>query len=135
MSYAHVYIVRADGSDQELIIENKDQPIWDQKGEKLCFLDMSCYSLIDNTNSKITVKDIPGEIATVNISPDGGFVLFEVGDENLRSGIARLNGDGTANGVIIGSHNAMEPRWSPVPVQELRTVSSITITLLQQRKF
>lgn len=117
VSYTHVYTIRADGSDQQLILENKDQPIWDSKGEKLCFLDMSCYLLADESSSNISVNNVVGEKATANISPDGGFVLFEAGDDPRRGGMARLNEDGSADGVIIGSHTVMEPRWSPAPVQ------------------
>lgn len=116
-SYTHAYSIRADGSEKTLVAENKDQPIWDFSGDLLCFLDMSCYSVNDHAIRHITVNNVRGETATANISPDGGFVLFEVGDEPRCGGMARLNDDGSADGVIIGTHNIMEPRWSPVPVQ------------------
>jgi len=116
VSYTHAYNIRADGSDPQLIAENKDQPIWAFDDEIICFLDMSCYSKEQNQSVQLNITGIDNEVSAASISPDGEYVLFEVGDENRKAGIAELNISGPSKGVIIESNNAYEPRWSPTPV-------------------
>ncbi|NRB41149.1 MAG: hypothetical protein HRU20_22200, partial [Pseudomonadales bacterium] len=117
VSYTHVYSIRADGLDQQLIIENKDMPVWDFSGESLCFLDLSCYALSEAESIQLNVSDITLEVASATVSPDGEFILFEVGDENRKAGMARLSIEAENPGVVIAGGNAYEPRWSPKPVQ------------------
>jgi len=118
VSFTHAYTIRADGSDQALVLENKDQPIWAFADDILCFLDMSCYSFEQQESVQLNITGIDNEVSAASISPDGEYVLFEVGDEKRKAGIAKLNISGPSKGVIIDSTNAYEPRWSPVPVSE-----------------
>lgn len=116
VSYTHTYTIKADGSDNQLIQENKEMPVWDFEGERLAFLDLSYQDFRDNSLKQLAVTGISEEVAGPAISPDGNFIIFEVGDENRRSGMARFSEDADNQGVIIGHINVYEPRWSPVPV-------------------
>ena len=127
VSYSHAYTIRADGSEQTLIAENKDQPIWDFQGQRLAFLDLSFYDFASQSLGQLVVTGIEQEVAVPATSPDGSFVLFEVGDENRRLGMARLSSDSDNPGVIIGDVNGYEPRWSPVPVETKNTDGEIVI--------
>jgi len=116
VSYTHVYTINADGSDNTLIAENKDQPIYDFDGQRLTFLDLSYFDFSDHTLHQLKVTGISQEISAPAISPDGNFMIFEVGDENRKAGMARVSEENDNEGVIIGELNVYEPRWSPVPV-------------------
>ena len=116
VSYTHAYTVRADGSENNLLLENKDMPIWDFTGTKLTFLDLSSYDFTSSTSNQLVASGISEETSGAAISPDGHFIIFEVGDENRRAGMARVSTDSNNPGVVIGGVNAYEPRWSPKPV-------------------
>lgn len=116
VSYTHTYTIKADGSDNKLIAENKDQPIFDFSGQRLTFLDLSYFDFSDNTLHQLYVSGITEEVSAPAISPDGNFMIFEVGDENRKGGMARVSQDNDNEGVIIQDINVYEPRWSPVPV-------------------
>ncbi len=118
VSYTHAYTIKADGSDNKLIAKNKDQPIFDFDGQRLTFLDLSYYDFSDQALHQLFVSDIDDEVSGPTISPDGDFIIFEVGDENRKAGMARVSESNTNEGVIIGNLNIYEPRWSPVPVNE-----------------
>jgi len=116
ISYTHVYTIKADGSDNKLIVKNKDQPIFDFSGKRLTFLDLSYFDFSDKTLRQLYVSGISQEVSAPAISPDGNFMIFEVGDENRKAGMARVSIDNNNEGVIIGNINVYEPRWSPVPI-------------------
>lgn len=116
VSYTHAYTIRADGSENKLLLENKDMPIWDFTGTKLTFLDLSSYDFSSSSSSQLAVSGIAEETSGAAISPDGHFIIFEVGDENRRAGMARVSTDTNNQGVVIGGVNVYEPRWSPKPV-------------------
>ncbi len=118
VSYTHVYTIKADGSDNKLIIENKDQPIFDFDGKRLTFLDLSYFDFSEQKLHQLVVTGITLEVSAPAISPDGNFIIFEVGDENRKAGMARVSEDSINEGVLIGDINVYEPRWSPVPVNE-----------------
>jgi len=118
VSYTHVYTIKADGSDNKLIAENKDQPIFDFDGQRLTFLDLSYFDFSDQTLHQLFVTEINNEVSGPAISPDGGFIIFEVGDENRKAGMARVSESDNNQGVIIGDINVYEPRWSPVPINQ-----------------
>jgi hypothetical protein len=116
ISYTHVYTIKASGIDNKLIAENKDQPIFDFEGQRLTFLDLSYFDFSEKTVRQLYVSGITHEVSAPAISPDGHFMIFEVGDENRKSGMARVSEETNNEGVIIGELTVYEPRWSPVPV-------------------
>ena len=113
-SYTHAYTIRADGTEQTLLAENQDAPIWDFTGTRLGFLGMQYYDFTTNSIAAISVQGITREVAGPAFSPDGNFVLFEVGDENRQAGIARFAKGTVSTGVVLDVQNVYEPRWSPV---------------------
>ncbi|OCQ23118.1 hypothetical protein A7985_03985 [Pseudoalteromonas luteoviolacea] len=126
VSYTNVFTIRADGSDKTLLVENKDQPIWDFEGSKLSFLDMSFYDFDAGSVRRWQVTGIDEDIAAPALSPDGGFMIFEVGDGSRKAGMARASEAVNNHGVVIGGVNVYEPRWSPQPI-ELNTSSKTVI--------
>jgi len=116
-SYTHVYNIKADGSGMAKIAENKDQPIFSIEGDKLTFLDKSYYDLALKQIKQLVVTGINQETAAPAISPDGNFMIFEVGDEDRRLGMARVSEDADNPGVVLEHINGYEPRWSPKPVE------------------
>ncbi len=118
VSYTHVYTILADGNDEQLIVENKDQPIWGFSGKRLTFLDFSYHDFTDDQLKQLQVSGFTEETSAPAISPDGKFVVFEIGDENRQAGIARLSEEADNDGGLIESTFAYEPRWSPKPVNE-----------------
>ncbi len=116
VSYTHAYTIRADGSSERLIAENKDQPIWDFSGKRLSFLDFTYYDFKDEQLKKIQISGFTKETSAPAISPDGKFIVFEIGDENRQAGIAHLSEEADNEGSLIESTFAYEPRWSPKPV-------------------
>ncbi|KZN33939.1 hypothetical protein [Pseudoalteromonas luteoviolacea] len=122
VSYTNVYTIRADGSEKTLLVENKDQPIWDFDGERISFLDMSYYDFETKSIRQWVVTEINEETAAPALSPDGDFMIFEVGDENRKAGLARASESADNQGVVLNGLNVYEPRWSPLPV-ELNTSS------------
>ena len=115
-SYTHAYTIKADGSAMTKIADNKDQPIFSIDGNKLTFIDNSYYDFTDKAFKKLVVTGIKDEVASPAISPDDNFIVFEVGDENRRLGMARASDDANNQGVLIGNINGYEPRWSPKEV-------------------
>jgi len=115
-SHTHCYTIKPDGSGQTLIAENQDQPVWSFDNAKLGFLSMAYYDFSSHKLKQVTVTGIPQEVAGANISPDGNFVIFEIGDENRKAGMAKLS-DSASQGIVIGTHNVYEPRWSPKQVK------------------
>lgn len=118
VSYTHAYTIRADGSEQTLVLENQDMPIWSFDGKMMCFLGMACHTLGTQGTAQLNISGIDNEVSGGTTSPDGNFILFEVGDENRKAGIARFNTKEATPGAIIQSTNAYEPRWSPKPVTQ-----------------
>lgn len=116
VSYTHAYTIRADGSEQKLVLKNQDMPIWSFDGKMMCFLGMACHTIGTPGTEQLNVTGIDGEVSGGTLSPDGNFILFEVGDENRKAGIARFNTKQATPGAVIQSTNAYEPRWSPKPV-------------------
>ena len=114
VSYTRAYTIRADGTDQTEIVKNNDQPVWDFTGQRLSFLGFDYYDFSDNKIKQLNVSGMPDDLGTPAFSPDGEFILFEVGDENRQVGMAYA--DAREDGVIMGKIIAYEPRWSPVPV-------------------
>lgn len=115
VSYTHAYTIKPDGSANTLISENKDQPIWSIDNTKLSFLDLSYYDYSDGNMKQITVSGINNEVSGGSFSPlDGKYVVYEIGDENRKGGIAK-----TIEEVNLGQQlptnniNVYEPRWSP----------------------
>ena len=115
-SYSHAYTIQGNGEKMTKIAERKDQPIFSVEGDKLTFLDKSYYSMTDKTIKQLVVAGITQETAAPAISPDGNFMIFEVGDQNRRLGMARVSTDAGNPGVLVGTVNGYEPRWSPKPV-------------------
>ena len=116
VSYTHAYTIKADGSNNTLISENKDQPIWSIDSNKLSFLDLSYYDYTTMSFSQVSVSGLNGEISGGSFSPLGGhYMVFEIGDENRKSGLVKINGDSN-QGAQFGTAGIYEPRWSPVPV-------------------
>ncbi len=119
VSYTHAYIIKADGSANILIAENKDQPIWSIDNSKLSFLGLSYYDFSDTSVKQLTVSGISNEVSGGSFSPNGGnYMVFEIGDENRKGGIAKTtesSNDGTQ--LNTNNVNVYEPRWSPVPVE------------------
>lgn len=117
VSYTHVYTIKADGSENTLLSENKDQPIWSIDSTKLSFLDLSYYDFSDSSLKQVTVSGISNEISGGSFSPNGGnYMVFEIGDENRKGGIAKTTESSNLGEQLNTSVNVYEPRWSPVPV-------------------
>lgn len=118
LSYTHAYTIKPDGSANTLIAENKDQPIWNIQSNKLSFLDLSYYDYADNSLKQITVNGISNEVSGGSLSPiDGKYIVFEIGDENRKAGIAKTtNNTNQGEQLATGNVNVYEPRWSPVSV-------------------
>ena len=116
VSYTHIYTIKPDGTENTLIINNKDQPIWSFDNQKLSFLELDYYDFSDNSIHQISVTGLSGEISGGSFSPNGNhYILFEIGDENRRAGIAKTNSN-TNTGGQFGNTGIYEPRWSPVPI-------------------
>ncbi len=115
VSYTHAYTIKPDGTQNTLISENKDQPIWGIESDKLSFLDLSYYNVSDDSILQITVSGLNGEISGGSFSPGGNYMLFEIGDENRRAGITHVSGQST-EGAQYGHIGIYEPRWSPKPM-------------------
>jgi Tol biopolymer transport system component len=116
VSYTHAYTIKPDGTSNTLISENKDQPIWSIDNSKLSFLDLSYYDFSDSTIKQITVSGINNEVSGGAISPiNGNYIVFEIGDENRKGGIAKTTQNNNIGIQLSTSVNIYEPRWSPVP--------------------
>ena len=114
VSYTHAYTIKADGTESQLIAENQDMPIWNFEGTKISFLGLGVYDLMTDTIHQLQVSGISREVSGATISPDGKYILFEVGDENRQGGIARYNSDSSNMGEVLQANNVYEPRWSPI---------------------
>ena len=116
VSYTHAYTIKPDGSNNALISEIKDQPIWSIDSKKLSFLDLSYYDFTTASFNQISVSGISGEISGGSFSPqDGNYMVFEIGDENRKAGLVKTNNE-SSQGAQFGTTGIYEPRWSPVPV-------------------
>ncbi|WP_299883531.1 hypothetical protein [uncultured Lacinutrix sp.] len=118
VSYTHAYTIKPDGSANTLIAQNKDQPIWSIDNTKLSFLDLSYYHFSNNNIQQIVVTGITNEVSGGAISPvNGSYIVFEVGDENRKGGIAKTT-ENSNIGIQLPTNNidVYELRWSPVPV-------------------
>ena len=84
-------------------------------GQRLSFLDFNFFDFAAGKIKPLKVRGIPeDDLGTPAFSPDGEFILFEVGDEDRRVGMAYA--DAREEGVVMGKIIAYEPRWSPVAV-------------------
>jgi dipeptidyl aminopeptidase/acylaminoacyl peptidase len=117
VSYTHTYTINADGTNNTLIAENQHMPIWDFTGTKLVFLSLGVYDIPTQTLQNLKISGIPREVAGASISPDGHYIVFEVGDRNRQGGMARYDTDNTTPGEVLQAQNVFEPRWSPQPVE------------------
>lgn len=118
VSYTHVYTIKPDGTENNQIVENTDQPIWSIDNSKISFLTMTHYVLETGASGYTNVGGIEGEISGGSFSPLGGeYVVFEIGDEDRKGGIVRA-GEGVSVGAQFPHVGIYEPRWSPVPVNE-----------------
>ena len=117
VSYTHAYTIKADGANNTLILENRDMPIWDFTGTKLTFLGLEVYDVSSQMQKQLKVTGISKEVSGATVSPDGKYILFEVGDESRQGGIARYSTSTSDNkGEILSASNVYEPRWSPKPI-------------------
>ena len=116
VSYTHAYTIKPDGSENKLIAENQDMPIWNFDGTKISFLGLGVYDLATESIQNLQVSGINRETSGASISPNGQYILFEVGDENRQGGIARYSFENGNEGVVLQAQNVYEPRWSPVPL-------------------
>lgn len=116
VSYTHVYTIKPDGSDNVLLAENQDQPIWSIDSDKLSFLGLGYYDFTSNSLNQVNVSGIKKEVSGGSFSPMGGkYILFEIGDRNRRGGLAKTT-KSTNEGAQFPYKGIYEPRWSPVPV-------------------
>ena len=118
VSYTHAYTIKADGSKNTLIAENQDMPIWDFTGERISFLGLGVYQRATGTVQQLQLNKIKREASGGSISPNGKYLLFEVGDRGRQGGIARFNLNKAENGEVLKAKNVHEPRWSPVPIPQ-----------------
>ncbi|CAM1345251.1 TolB family protein [Tenacibaculum amylolyticum] len=118
VSYTHVYTIKPDGSENKLLVENQDQPIWSIDNTKLSFLRLTYYDFTVNEMKNLTVTGINKEVSGGSFSPlEGNFMVFEVGDENRKGGIAKTTeASNVGEQLITGNTNVYEPRWSPVKI-------------------
>ncbi|NQY28559.1 MAG: hypothetical protein HRT69_03705 [Flavobacteriaceae bacterium] len=117
VSYTHTYTIKADGSNNTLLSENKDQPIWSIDNSKISFLGLEYYDFSDSTIKQISITGINNEVSGGSFSPNGGnYMVFEIGDENRKGGIAKTTESSNPGEHLNTSVNIYEPRWSPVPV-------------------
>ena len=116
VSYTHAYTIKADGSDQQLIAENQDMPIWNFDGTQISFLGLGVYNLTTESIAQLKVSDINKEVSGASISPDGKYILFEVGDRNRKGGVAKYDLNSSTKGIILPANDVYEPRWSPIPL-------------------
>ncbi len=118
VSYTHTYTIKPDGSGNTLVAENKDQPIWSIDNTKLSFLDLSYFDYADDSIKQITVTGIDKEVSGGSFSPvDGKYIVFEVGDENRKAGIAKtVDVSNPGEMLATAEVNVYEPRWSPIPL-------------------
>jgi len=117
VSYTHTYTIKGDGSDEKLISENKHQPIWSINSDKLSFLKLNYYDVNANAIKKVNVTGISQEVSGGSFSPLGGsYMVFEIGDQNRKAGVARTTNSTNIGAPLSTSVNVYEPRWSPVPL-------------------
>jgi len=116
VSYTHVYTIKPDGSENTLINEYRDQPIWSIDSDKISFLGMSHYDFTSDSFGYTNVTGINDEVSGGSFSPLGGnYVVFEIGDEDRKGGLAKTSelSNPAAQFPFVGIY---EPRWSPVTV-------------------
>ena len=117
VSYTHAYTIKPDGSANTLISEHKDQPVWSIDNSKISFLDLSYYDFSDGRIKQIVVSGINNEVSGGSLSPLGGkYVIFEIGDENRKSGIAKTSEISNQGTQLPTNVDVYEPRWSPKPL-------------------
>lgn len=118
VSYTHVYTIKPDGSENKLLVENQDMPVWSIDNTKISFLRLSYYDFSTNTVKQVRVTGINGEVSGGSFSPIGNYMLFEVGDRNRKGGVSKINGNSNVGEVLAtGNVNVYEPRWSPKKVK------------------
>ncbi|MEM7371884.1 MAG: hypothetical protein AAF587_24935 [Bacteroidota bacterium] len=117
VSYTHAYTIKADGTDNRLIAENQDMPLWDFTGTKLSFLGLGVYDFVTGEMEQIKVEGIRREVSGASISPFGNYILFEVGDRNRQGGIARYRSQSGNTGEVLQASDIYEPRWSPKAIK------------------
>ena len=115
-SYTHSYVILADGTELTKIADHQDMPVWDFTGDRLSFLDPGYYDFTTAEIRSVQIDGLDGEISTPSFSPHGNYVVFEVGDNNRKGGIARLDSSNRGTGELLGNFEFYEPRWSPQPV-------------------
>lgn len=113
--YTDVWTIKADGSDKKKVVDNKNMPLWSFDGKSLSFLEFCTYSFEKKMIERMYVTDEKKELASAHISPNGKYIVFEIGDHNRRIGIARLNyNENTKNPrIFLSERLGLEPRWSP----------------------
>lgn len=117
VSYTHVYTIKPDGSENTLIAENQDQPIWNSESDKIMFLGLSYYDFNDKTIKSFAVNSISRETSGGSFSPNGGnYILFEIGDRNRKAGVAKFSTESSHGTKLKTRVDVYEPRWSPIPV-------------------
>lgn len=114
VSYTHAYTIKPDGSANTLISENKEQPIWSIDNNHISFLDLSYYDYVDKSIKQVSVTGINNEVSGGSFSPLGGnYIVFEIGDENRKAGLAKTNQSNNIGVQIPTNVDVYEPRWSP----------------------
>lgn len=117
VSYTHCYTIKPDGSENTLIQENKDQPIWNFENNRISFLDLSYFSIANSSINQVQVSGINNEVSGGAFAPNGGaYMVFEIGDENRKGGITKTTNTTNTGIQLSTSVDVYEPRWSPVPV-------------------
>lgn len=117
VSYTHAYTIKPDGTNNTLISENEDQPIWSIDSDKLSFLNLSYYDFSSSSVKQITVTGIDQEVSGGSFSPKGGsYIIFEIGDENRKAGIAKTTEASNIGTQLKTNVYIYEPRWSPKPI-------------------
>lgn len=114
-----LWLVRADGTDAELVLEDESMPRWTSDGKALVGFGFTVTDLETRTTRRLRVDGVSADAGSVSLSPRRGYVLFEDSDRRRRAAIAREQYQDTTTPnpyTIIGSRRAFEPRFSPIPV-------------------